>query len=154
MRIVLRRLIALATRRTPDPARACLWTLEFLRLALEGAARTTERPNGDSWRAKIRSYIDRNLESVPRVSAMARHMGLSPTGFNQHFRREFGMTPARYVAALKGERAARILRQRPDLTITRVAMDLGFSSSRHFSAAFRRVFRISPTGFRQRKRPG
>ncbi|MFH2113593.1 MAG: AraC family transcriptional regulator, partial [Spirochaetota bacterium] len=69
-----------------------------------------------------------------------------------HFHRLFyamtGETPGEFVKRLRLARAAGLLRNRPDLDITGVALNSGFSGSSVFSRAFKDRFGVSPSAFR------
>lgn len=69
-----------------------------------------------------------------------------------HFHRLFyaftGETPGEFVKRIRLARAAGFLRSRPDLDITGVALDSGFSGSSVFSRAFKDKYGVSPSAFR------
>ena len=68
------------------------------------------------------------------------------------FRRHTGMTLHEYRTELRLRDALdRLASRRGDLT--RIALDLGFSSHSHFTAAFRRAFGMTPTAFVRQARP-
>jgi AraC-like DNA-binding protein len=86
---------------------------------------------------------------------VARLVGISPVYLTQQFSRAEGVSLYQYQLRLRLDRA---LVELPDCTsITRLALDLGFSSHSHFSAAFRGAFAITPAEFRastrRRERP-
>jgi AraC-like DNA-binding protein len=77
---------------------------------------------------------------------VARSVGVSPVYLTQQFSRTEGVSLYQYQMRLRLNRA---LAELPDCTsITGLALDLGFSSHSPFSAAFRRVFAITPAEFR------
>jgi len=59
-----------------------------------------------------------------------------------------GETPGEFVKRLRLARATVLLRNRPGLDITGVALDSGFSGSSVFSRAFKDRFGVSPSAFR------
>jgi len=56
-------------------------------------------------------YIEREYEQQPRLSQIARHVGLSEFHFNRLFRRWTGLTPKQYLADVTSRAAGDALRQ-------------------------------------------
>ena len=71
----------------------------------------------------------------------------SPVYLTQVFQQVEGLPLYRYHLRLRLARALDLLAQYDDLTM--LALDLGFSSHSHFSAAFRAAYDRSPSEFRQ-----
>jgi len=94
--------------------------------------------------AYLRAHLDRRLplEEIARVGAMR-----NLTHFCTRFRREVGLAPAQLHRRWRLE-AARDALRRADAAITPLAFQFGFSSSQHFSGAFRRAFGLSPIDWR------
>jgi AraC-like DNA-binding protein len=83
---------------------------------------------------------------------------LAASPFSQrHLSRLFalqqGMSIKQRFLRLKVEEAGLLLRN-PQLSITSIAFDLGFSSSQHFATAFTALAGMSPRAWRQRKNVG
>lgn len=72
-----------------------------------------------------------------------------------HFHRIFssflGETPGDYLRRIRLEKAANLLNLQPDYSITRIAIETGFSSSAAFSRSFQNYFGISAKTFRKKK---
>lgn len=88
----------------------------------------------------MREHLDRRA-SV-REMAKAGASG-SVARFCAKFKREVGVSPGVHHMRLRLDEARQALRQ-PDSRVTHVAMRYGFSSSQHFSTAFRRTFGVTP----------
>ncbi len=110
--------------------------------------------------------MGRHADYVKRVNAVVNHVAADPNqpysvadlaqiaNFSTfHFHRIFqsiaGESVADMVARLRLEAAAATLLYQPALTITRVAMDHGYSSAANFSKAFSNHFGCSPSRYRQ-----
>lgn len=86
------------------------------------------------------------------VSSLARHAGMSRSGFAEKFRQETGRTPMEMVSAARMDMAARLLRRSRE-PIKAIAASTGYSSSTAFIRTFRRHFGYSTTEYRQQKQP-
>lgn len=98
------------------------------------------------WSRRVVDYIEAHIADPLTPRGLATHMGLSPDHFKARFKKEIGLPPADYVLRRKIEAAKKLLSAR-DATVTRVAYDLGFSSSGYFSTVFKRYTGKTPTLF-------
>jgi AraC-like DNA-binding protein len=73
-------------------------------------------------------------------------VGGSPVYLTQVFQQVEGLPLYRYQLGLRLARALDLLGREDDLTA--IALELGFSSHSHFSAAFQRAYGRSPSDFR------
>lgn len=97
------------------------------------------------------AYMEQHLDRrIPLRDLAAMATARSVPHFCVQFRREVGVSPAAYHHQLRIYNARQVLRQ-PDFDVTKVALQHGFSSSQHFSTAFRRAFGITPREWRQAK---
>jgi AraC-like DNA-binding protein len=93
-------------------------------------------------------WIDENSHQAINLSAMAKEAGLSPFHFLRTFSRTMGVTPHQYLVRSRLRRAARLLAD-PCLSVTHVAMDVGFNDLSNFVRTFRRASGMSPSQFRR-----
>jgi AraC family L-rhamnose operon regulatory protein RhaS len=80
---------------------------------------------------------------------MAARCGLGVTRFNDYCKSLTNLTPLQFLNRYRLDAAARLLRERPGMAVTQVALAFGFGSSQYFANAFRRRFECSATGYRQ-----
>jgi AraC-like DNA-binding protein len=80
------------------------------------------------------------------LEEIAEQIGVSPIYLTQAFKRAEGISLYRYQTRLRLSRA--LDRLRDVRNITELALDLGYSSHSHFSAAFRCEFGVTPSNFR------
>ena len=78
---------------------------------------------------------------------IAAEVGVSPVYLTQVFQQVEGLPLYRYQLHLRLARALDRLGE--DIDLTRLALDLGFSSQSHFGAAFKRAYGQSPLQFRR-----
>lgn len=74
---------------------------------------------------------------------------MSRSNLMRVFRKATGQTPIEYLVRLRIQRAMDMLRN-TDLTVTEIALEVGFNDSNYFTRQFRRILGESPRSFRQR----
>ncbi|MFS8056575.1 helix-turn-helix domain-containing protein [Rhizobium sp. BR 317] len=100
---------------------------------------------------RIKDFIDIHLARPDlSVTMIARHMGCSVRYVYRAFEVEC-LTPSDYIWDLRLQRAAEQLRDAGGYAgeISGIAFALGFSSSAHFSRAFRHRYGVSPSQWRK-----
>jgi AraC-like DNA-binding protein len=97
---------------------------------------------------RARNLADRRYFEPLTVVMLAREAGLLPEYFTREFGRVFGESPHQYLLTRRLERAAALLRA-TDWTISRICMDVGWSSPGSFGVTFQRVFGTTPTQTRR-----
>jgi len=97
----------------------------------------------------VLEYIEHTLGQPIKLRELAALAGISAGHFERAFRQSTGSSPHAYVMDRRLHRARDLLINRPELPIEQIALRLGFSSSSHFSSAFRRQTGLTPTDFRK-----
>ncbi len=82
------------------------------------------------------------------VAELAGRVGMSRSGFAQRFAALTGATPHRYLANLRVDRAAQLLRDTDD-TILQVALAVGYATEHALSKAFARRYGSAPGRYRR-----
>ena len=95
-----------------------------------------------------RDYIDACCGQPLSLTLVARVAAMSPFHFSRAFKEAFSNTPHTYLINRRIERAKWLLTRSPD-SITRISMDLGFSSPGALSNAFRRHVGLTPSSYRR-----
>jgi AraC family transcriptional regulator len=96
---------------------------------------------------RAKEYLAAEYHNRVTLDGVARAAGASPAYLTHIFHRVAGMSLHRYLTRLRLSHAVVELPHASDLT--RLALDLGFSSHSHFAAVFRRVFACTPSEFRR-----
>ncbi|MCZ7648266.1 MAG: AraC family transcriptional regulator [Planctomycetota bacterium] len=93
--------------------------------------------------ARARGFLDGTPRPWPNVKELAALAGMSVSHFHARFVKEVGMAPMEYAHRQRLERAAALLRE-PDGSVTSVAERLGYCSSQHLAACFKRYLGMTP----------
>ncbi len=137
----------------PAPRRECRALARDERafdvLALVGGAELVVPNARDAARIDaVRERLAGDVGASASLAAIARDAGLSPFHLARRFRARTGTSLHQYRLALRLAAAqARLLDGADDLT--HLALDLGFASLAHFSAAFRHAYGRSPSSVRR-----
>jgi AraC family transcriptional regulator len=94
-------------------------------------------------------YIEQHLAEELTLDKLADVAHFSPYHFHRVFGVLVGETPARFINRLRVERAAAQLTQHPKRSVTKIALQCGFSSSSSFARAFRDTFAMTATEWRK-----
>lgn len=120
-----------------------------LRLCITAAAQT---PSGwlsalaDKRIAKAFAAIHEAPEKAWTLQALAAQAGMSRTIFAERFKSTTGFTPMSYLTEWRMAIAAHHLRL-PHTSVAEVAAAAGYGSTTAFSAAFRKMFGLSPSSY-------
>lgn len=91
--------------------------------------------------------MDRDYGSRLDIPSLARVALMSPAHFSREFTATFGETPHRYLQRRRIERAMALLRDH-DLSVTDVAIAVGYDSLGTFSRTFRQITGRTPSDLR------
>jgi AraC-like DNA-binding protein len=89
------------------------------------------------------SILNEDLSAPPTLEELGRRVGCSPFHLSRTLSAETGMTIPQYLRQRRMERAAELLRS-GRRNVTEAALEVGYSSLSHFSAAFHETFGCCP----------
>ncbi len=98
---------------------------------------------------RVRDAIDRGYREALDLEALAGVAHVTPAHLVRSFRRVFGETPHRYLQRRRVERAMFLLRS-TDWSVTRICVEVGFTSLGTFGRTFTAVVGEPPTTYRAR----
>ncbi len=83
------------------------------------------------------------------VAEMARACRVGKTYLTDSCRELFNTTPSEQLNRIRLAHASRLLKNKPDMSITDIAFATGFNTSQYFATRFRKHFGLSPQGYRR-----
>ncbi|WP_432498326.1 helix-turn-helix domain-containing protein [Kineococcus gypseus] len=117
-------------------------------------ARAGVRPLGPGQVRRVVEHLHAHLEEEVGLAECAALVHTSRAHFLRAFTAATGLTPHRYLVALRMDRAARLLRS-TDLAVLDVAVSCGYAGTGHFAGTFRRHHGTTPSAYRRAHRgPG
>ena len=102
---------------------------------------------------ELQGWISDHPEADLGVERLARRAAMSPRHFARVFRREVGITPAKFILRVRVDAARRRLEESRE-DVEAVAASCGFGSAEVMRRAFLRTVRVSPSAYRGRFRSG
>jgi AraC family transcriptional regulator len=129
----------------------CEFLAHHLIYRYSSLSRTPPRSAGGLSSRRLRlvlEYIEDTLGQPIKLRGLAALAGISARHFERAFRQSTGSSPHAYVMERRLHMARDLLVNQTELPIEQIALRLGFSSSSHFSSAFRRTG-LTPTEFRK-----
>lgn len=97
---------------------------------------------------KLEEALRKNLAHQWSVEEMAALVGLGTTAFSEKVKKFTGFSPLNYLINIRISEAIKLLR-RPDISLTTIALEVGFYSSQHFSTTFKKLTGYTPGEFRK-----
>lgn len=127
----------------------CHSVYEFLFLLLSSVeSKTNSRPE-PLLSAKIKDYIDSNLDKKLYISQIAKVFLFSESYITKVFKRETGMSLQQYYVHAKLEHARTALIE-TDLPVTDIALQQGYPNVHYFCKIFKEHYQMTPKEFRER----
>lgn len=96
-------------------------------------------------------FIDLHYQTNITLEEVAEEINLTPTYLSRKFKKVTGATFKEYLTQIRIRQAAQALLTTDD-SITKIALDCGFSSSNYFKDSFRKTTGVSPRTFRKQDR--
>ena len=115
-----------------------------------GQAQYIERPlpePGSIGTAHARDWALKHLRDSLDLSTLARIAGMSPRTFSRRFTAEVGVSPGRWLVGQRVAQAQRLL-ESSDLSVDRVAEEVGFATGASLRQHFQASMGVTPTAYR------
>ena len=97
---------------------------------------------------QLEHMLRQNLSHQWTVEEMAAVVGMGTTLFNEKVKAYSGFSPINYLINIRISEAIKLLK-RKEISLTDIALDIGFYSSQHFSTTFKKLTGYTPSEFRK-----
>lgn len=98
---------------------------------------------------KVIHYIDQHYKETLRLPDIAAYAGVNAYYLSHCFKHDVGFSPMQYVILRRIGEAQNLLIN-TDLSITRIAVSVGYNNSNYFQNVFRKSFGMTPGEYRQK----
>lgn len=105
-------------------------------------------PQKPLWLRRVETRLRDEFTGKPTMTELANEAGVHPTHLAVTFRRFHGSTISEFIQQLRVEAACERLRQ-PEISLSEIALELGFADQSHFSRIFRRLIGMPPKVWRE-----
>lgn len=99
---------------------------------------------------ELAAYINVNLSEPITVASLAQMAGMNHFGFLKEFKKVFQQPPVEYIRTQRIKKAACLIKE-TNLSITQIALSVGFTDSAYFSRVFKQYFDCAPSEYREKK---
>jgi len=141
-----------AEARTQDSLRDKMIRIKFheffclvQRIALRPALKITSNPIA----GQLKNYIDRNFVRQIKISELSKKFGYSGEHLTRQFKVATGSTLKHYILQRRAIEARLLIQRYPNLKLSAIAEQTGFSDYSLFSRAFKYFFGVIPAACRQ-----
>ena len=100
---------------------------------------------------RVIDYIERHLSEEITLDDLCELVDLERSYLIARFKKSFGLSPMRYVGAMRLQQAKTLL-STTDKSITEIAYAVGFGSIHYFCRYFKRSVGITPNEYREKNR--
>ncbi|MBU0834690.1 MAG: AraC family transcriptional regulator [Alphaproteobacteria bacterium] len=124
--------------------------MQMVALLMAQSQRKLRAPTGGlaPWQlSRVSDHLHARVDQPVSLADLAALTGLSVYHFARAFKASTGIAPHQFQVSLRMDRA-RMLLSRSTLTITEIALSLGYDSSQSFARAFRIAHGTTPTCYR------
>ena len=99
---------------------------------------------------KIRSYILENFDKPLNLDELSALAYVSKVQLINKFKKAYGVTPIQFLNNERITQAKKLLKN-TNLSITQIAINVGFNDSIYFSNVFKKSMGVTPTHYRNLK---
>lgn len=117
----------------------------------EIAVNTTEEYHAQQESLLIKYYLDMNFKESITLEDLAHHFHLSKYHISHIFKRDFGVSPIRYLNLVKLKHIKFLLTS-ANYTVMEIAISIGFKSQSYLAQFFQKETGMSPMEYRKKHR--
>lgn len=104
--------------------------------------------NDDTVFYRAKKYVSEQIASPILPKDICRQIGVSPNTLYQVIKKHEGINPTAFIRRIKIEKAKKLL-EKSDLTISKIAEEIGFSDVNYFVRVFKAETGITPLRYRK-----
>jgi AraC-like DNA-binding protein len=104
--------------------------------------------SGESDMVKAMNHIHAHFRDKLSIRNLADMANLSLRQFERRFRENFNLTPQQYLIKLRIQESCDLL-MKPDMTVGKIAIDLGFYDQSSFTVQFKKNMGLTPLQYRK-----
>lgn len=97
--------------------------------------------------SKVIEYLSLNFSQEISLSALADIVHFSDSHLSKSFKKETGITISQYIARLRCENAAQMLKD-TELSVQEISNYVGYPDNNYFVKVFKKQYGVTPTAFR------
>jgi len=133
--------------RIKDQENLCLWVVKVLEKLTD---RIYQTRNGKNYQRlkKALDFIETHYGEPLTVDRVAKEVYLSSSRLSHIIKSELGVTLGDYISKVRIEKAEALLKDR-ELSISQIALEVGFPDQSYFTKVFKKVENCTPKVFRQ-----
>lgn len=126
-----------------------LITLMLYLLNRNAADHPAASPRQNSYVAFTLNYIEKNYMNKIKQEDIASQLQISVRYLSRLFKKYMGIPPSSYISIYRINRSIELM-QETDLTLTEIALAVGFSNAQHYSKTFISIINEPPSQYRKR----
>ena len=97
---------------------------------------------------RIMESIQKNLDNPEySVEELSSDVGMHRMNLYRKLQSLVGMTPSEFIRTIRLKRAAQILAERPDISVTELADMVGFNTPKYLTRYFKEMFGCAPSQY-------
>ncbi|WP_123042910.1 response regulator transcription factor [Cohnella candidum] len=124
------------------------WAVNFVSAVMDAAYAEKET---DGFVQKAIHFMKQHVEEDISREDVAAHVNLNPAYLSRLFKKETGTSLIDFLIETKMERGKQLL-DMTDMTVSAIAMQVGYYNFSHFTKMFKKHFGVNPQDYRQRTR--
>ncbi len=99
---------------------------------------------------RIMEKLEANMDNTEySVEELAADVGMHRMNLYRKIQSLYGMTPSEFIRTMRLKRAAQLLGDDPNLTVSEVADRVGFNTPKYFTRYFKEMFGVLPSQYRK-----
>ena len=94
-----------------------------------------------------RQYILLHYSEPVSLTQIADEIGVNNCYLSDLFHKNLGESYSKYLLRIRMEQAVQLLKNRPDIKIYDIAMQVGYVSPKHFISVFKKYYGVTPSNY-------